>query len=73
MDKDIPDVKDHKAKTVEGLLRNFDPDDDVVDRRILFEITGREQIDDELYSESDDDGESIRDVVAGPLKLGRHL
>jgi len=72
MDGVIDDVKEHKAKNVEILMKNFDPDFDVIDRRILFEITGREQIDDELYSESDED-DDIADRVNGPLKLGRHL
>lgn len=56
-------------------MKNFNPDDDILDRRILYEITGRPQDDDELYSEdgSDFDDEKSRGVVEGPLKLGRQL
>ena len=42
MDAPIPDMKKHSEKDAEKLMKNFDPDFDIVDRRILFEITGRE-------------------------------
>ena len=42
MDAPIADPKIHSVKDPDKLMKNFDPDLDVIDHRILFEITGRE-------------------------------
>jgi len=53
--KNTPIPKPVKLPT-RTLLRNFDPETSVIDRRILFEITGRKiQEDDAVYSDEDGD------------------
>jgi hypothetical protein len=42
IDKDDPKLPECcELKPVTHLMKNFDPDNDVVDKRILYEITGR--------------------------------
>jgi len=54
---ELPEKKE--CKSVAHMMKHFDPNNDIVDKRILYEITGRhavnERFSDESGSSSDED------------------
>ena len=47
--------KKGEGDTVAALTKGFNPEEDIIDRRMLYEITGRRQTNDYLFSDSDED------------------
>ena len=62
-DADLESTKSDKARNQRISLEGFSPETDLVDRRLLYDVTGIRIIEDEFMDTSSDDSGSNADDI----------
>ena len=66
IDEDNPELPEPKSQEPNSrTLANFNPDTDIIDRKILYEITGRKKDPDEKFSDESSEEEGYESMHEG--------